>query len=175
MVIRMNNETFQEIFENAKSDPTLLSTIDVDKLLDIIEGEDNHYLENKTLADVSKDIFDAIAELNIDTELAEYFCTRLAGYRHVERICDLKNGRQLCWIKRPTISNGIIINKKNLINGGLLVNVKIDDSGVKLLCRAGVKLFFNIKFDDCLIFQKLSMEEQLVIMSYDYIENETIL
>jgi hypothetical protein len=46
---------------------------------------------------------------------------------------------------------------------------------VKLLCRAGVKLFFNIKFDDCLIFQKLSMEEQLVIMSYDYIENETIL
>ena len=44
----------QEIFENAKNDPSLFSSIDIDELLDNIENETTEYLENKTLADISK-------------------------------------------------------------------------------------------------------------------------
>lgn len=166
-------DKISDIYHDAMADPTLLSMIDVDKLLEKIEGEENHYLENKTLAKISKDIFDAIAELNVDTELAQYYCRHLAGHRYVERICDLKNGKHTRWIRRPTSSKtSDMMDKKSLTNGGLLVNVKIENSGVHLLCRRAMNRIFTVKFDDCLIFQKLSMEEQLVIMSYDYIEND---
>lgn len=155
----------KEIYENALIDPTLFSTIDVDALLAKIENEDDHYLENKTLADISKYIFEAVSELNVSTDLATNFCDRLSGYRYVERVCDLRNGKLMRWIKRPI---NLPLNEKSLTNGGILMNIKIENSGVQLLCKNNAHRFFNIKFDDCLVFQKLTMEEQLIVMSYEY-------
>ena len=163
----------KDIYENAVNDPTLFSTIDIDSLLNKIEKEDNNYLENKRLSDISKDIFDAISELNLngekDNDLAKDFCNRLSGYRYVERICDLRNGKLMRWIKLPLNND---YKKVTLTNGGILMNIKIENSGVQLLCRNNANRFFNIKFDDCLVFQKLSMEEQLILMSYEYIDSD---
>jgi hypothetical protein len=147
-------QSLDDILEEAKQDPTLFSSIDIDELLDKIEKE--HYLENKCLTDISKDVFDAIDELDLEKEIALDYCTRLSGYRYVDKLCDLRNGRLLRWIKRTN---------KNLTNGGLLVNVKMDPKGVKLLCKNNMNKFFNVCFDDCLIFQKLTTEDQLILMA----------
>jgi hypothetical protein len=159
-----------EIYKSAIEDPTLLSTIDVDALIE--KMEDNHYLENKSLEDISKEIFYAIQSLghsnenneNIEQdenkeqdECLKQMCLRLSGYRLVDRICDLRNGRLVRWVKKK--------NPKVLTNGGLLVNVKIENTGVKLLCKNNMNRFFSFLFDDCLIFQKLSMEEQVILMA----------
>ena len=147
-----------EIYKSAIEDPTLLSTIDIDAL--IKKMENNHYLENKSLDDVSKEIFDAIHSLGCseeDEENQQKICMRLSGYRLVDRICDLRNGRLVRWIKKK--------NPKILTNGGLLVNVSIENTGVKLLCKNNMNRFFNFFFDDCLVFQKLSVEEQIVLMA----------
>jgi len=172
----MENIDVKEIYENALIDPTLLSTIDIDKLLAKIENEDNHYLENKTVSDISKDIFEAIRELNVENDLAVKFCDRLSGYRYVERVCDLRNGKMMRWIKRPICVGETQkpLNEKSLTNGGILMNIKIENSGVQLLCRNNTNRFFNIKFDDCLVFQKLTMEEQLILMSYEYVEKPDV-
>ena len=148
-----------EIYKSVAEDPTLLSTIDVDALIE--KMEDNHYLENKSLDDISIEIFFAIQSLgqynNIEDENIQKMCVRLSGYRLVDRICDLRNGRLVRWIKKK--------NPRILTNGGLLVNVKIENMGVKLLCKNNMNQFFSFLFDDCLIFQKLSMEEQVVLMA----------
>jgi hypothetical protein len=148
-------QSLDEIFEEAKSDPELFSNIDVDALLEKIETA--HYLEDKGILDISKEVFDAICELNLEKEVAVDYCERLTGYRLVDRICDLRNGILLRWIKRV---NG------SLTNGGLLVNVKMDTKGVQLLCKNNMHRFFCVRFDDCLIFQKLTMEEQLVLSAF---------
>lgn len=162
------NIDIKDIYENAMNDPTLFSTINIDSLLNKIDKDDNNYLENKSLSDISKDVFEAIGELDLNGhELAKDFCNRLSGYRYVERICDLRNGKMMRWIRRPLNND---YKKVTLTNGGLLMNIKIENSGVQLLCRNNANRFFNIKFDDCLVFQKLSMEEQLIIMSYEYVD-----
>ena len=142
----------EEIYKGVIADPTLLSTIDVDALLDKIG--DNHYLEGKTLKDISEGIFGSLFFL--EEEKAKDYCMRLIGYRLVDRICDLRNGRLIRWIKR---ANG------SLTNGGLLMTVKIENTGVTLLCKNNINRFFNAKFDDCIVFQKLSMEEQIVLIA----------
>lgn len=160
------NIDIKEIYENAKNDSILFSTIDIEALLEKIEKDDNNYLENKCLGDISKDIVDAICEIEeTNKEDVRKICDKLAAYRYVERICDLRTGKMMRWIKRAS-------KPISLTNGGILMNVKIENSGIQLLCRNNMNRFFNIKFDDCLIFQKLSMEEQLILMSYGYIENE---
>jgi hypothetical protein len=45
------------------------------------------------------------------------------------------------------------------------MNVKIDNTGVILLCKNNVGLFFSIKWDHTIVFQKMTMEEQLVLMA----------
>jgi hypothetical protein len=149
-------QSLDDVFEQSKNDPTLFSTIDVDGLLEKIETA--HYLENKGITDISKEVFDAIDELHLDKDVALDYCMRLTGYRVVDKICDLRNGILLRWIKK---SGG------SLTNGGILVNVKMDQKGVQLMCKNNVHRFFNVRFDDCLIFQKLTMEEQLVLSAFD--------
>lgn len=155
----------KEIYENAMNDPSLFSTINIDSLLNKMDKDDDNYLENKSLSDISNDVFEAIHELDLngDDDLAMDFCNRLSGYRYVERICDLRNGKMMRWIRRAS-------KKVTLTNGGILMNIKIENSGVQLLCRNNANRFFNIKFDDCLVFQKLSMEEQIILMSHEYVD-----
>lgn len=145
---------FAEIFEKVKADPTLFSTLDVNRLLEKIENE--HYLENKSADDISKDIFDEIEELDLSEEVAMNYCMRLSDYRLVDKICDLRYGRWMRWIKR---------SDKTLTNGGLLMNVKVDAGGSVLLCKNNTNRFFNVRYDDCVIFQKLTMEEQFVLLA----------
>ena len=48
---------FSSLIKEAREDPTLFSTIDVDTLLDKID--EKHFLENKTVQDLSKEILEA--------------------------------------------------------------------------------------------------------------------
>jgi hypothetical protein len=142
----------EEAFREAREDPTLLSTIDIDAVLK--KTDDVHYIEGKTVADVSKEIFDAVDDLDIPEENKRDICQRLVGYRWVDRLCDLRSGRLVRWVKQG-----------KLTNGGLLMNVKIENTGVLLLCKNNVGRFFTIRWDDTVVFQKLTMEEQLVLMA----------
>lgn len=145
-------EEIEETFREAREDPTLLSTIDIDAVLK--KTDDVHYIDGKTVASLSKEIFEAVAALEISEENKHDICQRLIGYRWVDRLCDLRSGRLVRWVK-----NG------RLTNGGLLMNVKIENTGVILLCKNNVGRFFSIKWDDSVVFQKLTMEEQLVLMA----------
>lgn len=150
----------QEIFENARRDPTLFSTMDIEKLLDSIENEKNDYLENKTMEDITNDIFDSISDLDISLEQAKFLCGRLIGYRYIDEIRDLHKGKHIRWIR--------INNKEpSLTNGGILVNIKFLDNGVHIICKNSQNRFIQYKFDDSITFQKLSVEEQLLLMAYE--------
>ena len=149
-----------EIFENARRDPTLFSTMDIEKLLDSIENEKNDYLENKTMEDITNDIFNSISELDISLEQAKFLCSRLIGYRYIDEIRDLHKGKHIRWIR---ISN----KEPSLTNGGILVNIKFLDNGVHIICKNSQNRFIQYKFDDSITFQKLSVEEQLLLMAYE--------
>lgn len=142
----------EEAFREAREDPSLLSTIDIEAVLK--KTDDVHYIQGKTVADLSKEIFDVINHLEISEENKQDICLRLIGYRWVDRLCDLRSGRLVRWVK-----------KDSLTNGGLLMNVKIENTGVILLCKNNVGRFFSIKWDESVVFQKLTMEEQLVLMA----------
>lgn len=145
-------EEIEQAFLEAREDPSLLSTIDIEAVLK--KTDDVHYIDGKTVADLSKEIFETVDALDILEENKRDICQRLIGYRWVDRLCDLRSGRLVRWVK-----------KGKLTNGGLLMNVKIENTGVILLCKNNVGRFFSIKWDDSVVFQKLTMEEQLVLMA----------
>lgn len=163
----INNDTEQiinvhEIYENAMKDPELFSKIDIEHLLDCIDNEKSDYLENKTMKSVSHDIFFVINRLKITMEQKEGFCQKLSGYRHVDEIRELHKGKHIRWIRYDM--------PEKMTNGAIITNIKFLDNGTQVLCKNSQNRFIQIKFDECHIFQKLTMEEQLILMAYEYME-----
>ena len=156
----MENLDINTMFENAMNDPTLLSTIDINKLLDTLENDKNDYLENKTIETVTKEIYSNINKLDISVEEKKRYCQLLSEYRLVNDIHELHKGKQIKWIR---------LSNNKLIGGGIVVNIKFLDNGTHVLVKNLLNKFIQIKFDDIWIFQKMTMQEQLILMAYGYV------
>jgi hypothetical protein len=148
-----------ELFENAMSDPSVLSTIDIEKLLESIENDKNDYLENKTMRDMEKEIFEIVNTLELSSNMKLEYCKKLVGYRYIDSINEIHKGKHIRWINK----------KGNLTTGGLVVDIKFTEKGTHILCKNNMNRFIEIKYDECNIFQKMTMEEQMILMAYDYI------
>ena len=159
----MNQSNVNEIFEQALKDPSLFSTLDIDSLLDSIENDKNDYLENKTMTTVANEIYEKMNELSNTPEQKLDFCQKLIGYRYVDEINELHKGKHVRWIRTNSQTP-----LTKLTNGGIITDIKFLDNGTHVLCMNSGRRFIQYKFDDCLTFQKLSVEEQLILMAYDY-------
>ena len=150
-----------EIFETAQKDPTLFSTLDIEAILDSVENEKNDYLENKTMDDITKDVFENIAELSLTKEKTKNLCDKLIGYRFIDEINELFRGRHVRWIRRDC---------DKLTTGGIVVDIKFLKDGIQVLIKNNMNRFIQYRFDECLSFQKLSNEEQLLLMAYEELQ-----
>ena len=147
-----------QIFEDALTDPSLLSTLDIDNLLESIENTKNDYLDNKTTSDITSEIQDKLNEIGFSDDEKEIMIVKLKEYRFVDEIHELHKGKMVRWIRNGT---------NRLTNGGIVTDIKFLDNGVHVLCMNSQRRFIQYKYDDCYTFQKMSVEEQLILMAYE--------
>jgi hypothetical protein len=147
------------IFEKVKKDSSLLAQIDVDELLKNINDDKHDYLDNKTLGDIIDENIKAIKSIGLPSTQLSDICNRLSGYRYVENLYELHKGKHIRWIRN---------DNKKLTNGAILMDVKFLDNGSHVLCRNAQHRLFQVKFNESMIFQKLSTGEQLILMAYEH-------
>jgi len=158
---------YHKLFEDVKNDPSLLSTIDVNTLIGSNVGNTIDYLGHKTLEDIGVDILESfdVFETNQNTSiLIQTNCHKLIGYRFVDEIYKLHKGKHVRWIRtsvQPSIS---------LTNGGIVVDIRFLDNGIHILCKNNMGRFIQYRFDECLTYQKLSNDEQLILMVNEQIK-----
>jgi NDP-sugar pyrophosphorylase family protein len=149
-----------ELFEKAMNDPTLFSTMDIEKLLESIESDKNDYLENKSMKIITEEIYEKINGISIQQKTKYEYCQKLIGYRLVDDVYELHKGKHIRWTREAS---------PKLTNGGIVMDIKFLDTGTHVLCMSNGNRFIQIKFDECIIFQKMTLEEQLIMMAYDYL------
>lgn len=146
------------IFERVSKDTSLLAEIDIEELLN---NEKHDCLDNKTLDNIIDENIRAIKTLKLPIEETKNICNRLAGYRYVENLYELHKGKHIRWIRT---------DNKKLTNGAIILDVKFFDNGSHILCRNAQHRLFQVKFNDCMVFQKLSTGEQLILMAYEHVQ-----
>lgn len=112
-----------------------------------------HYLETKTFNILSNEIKTVLQQNNIlpSTNIME----KLDGYRYVDEIHELFRGKYIRWIRKTNVAT--------LTNGAMVMDIKFLEEGIQILCRNGANRFIQFKFDDCLVFQKLTDEEWMLL------------
>lgn len=160
-----------EIFESVRKELSDTSSLDIDALLASLSYEDKiDYLENKTLQDINGEKREAIETLDLPEELIENYTNKLERYRYVKRICDIYRGKYARWIKK-NVDNDPEYHPK-LSFGGVVCDIKFNDSGTYIMCHSCGKYYFTLKFDNFAFFQKLSDEEWNILTIYTYCNAE---
>jgi hypothetical protein len=158
-----NNDFIDKIYEDAVKDKSLISTLNIDELIKMTNSENMDYLNEKTTDDILNETLRTISELDINEKTKQLYYHKLAGYRAISNIYEIHKGKHIRWIRNNS--------PDKITNGAIVAEIKFYDSGTHILCRTVQNRLFQIKYDDCTIFQKLSTGEQLILMAYEYSKN----
>jgi hypothetical protein len=165
--------------------------MDIATLDRALEDESNASIMTTTHAEIKKKKNDILQKLQIKGVALRTMHATLIGYKYIETFDQLRRGRYIRWIslKRP--------EKLSLTNGAHICNVNVqyidtasqrrdddvdeeDDADVGAVeCKSCVKckvirngrvLFFNLDFDENIIFQKITEQEWVILDAIDYLK-----
>ena len=139
----------------------------IDNKQDVIHALDNENNESimKYNSRMIKSIKnDYLQKLLLSKAILKEFHKKLADYRYVDDLSDIHYGRYIRWInlKNP--------EKIVLTRGGMIIDIKILSNGIHLVCKNQKNNRFQIKIDECYIFQKLTEQEKVLLSVLDYIQ-----
>ena len=98
------------------------------------------------------------------SELKQYH-KLLKNYRYIDEIDELRYGSYIRWFNISKSQTQTL----ELLRGGFIVDIKQIKDDIQILCKNGIKLFFTLKMSQCIIFQKNTKQEELLIQILDHV------
>ena len=139
--------------------------MDINKLINALDNDNNDNIMNLTTKKIMEMNLKILKELHLSRELTLNYLKKLKGYRYIDEISDLKHGSFIRWIP---ITNPDYLP---LHNCAMICEIKIVDDGVLIKCKNFMHRHYTFKMDECLIFQKLTSQELVIISALDHLEN----
>ena len=137
-----------------------------DFLLKSLDNENNSSMNNLNSKIINSTKNDYLQKLQLPREKLKEYHKKLKEYRFVDDLIDIQYGRYIRWInlKDPA--------KIQLSHGGIIIDIKIYKEGIQLLCKNFYNKKFQIKIDECFIFQKITDQEKIILSALDYLHNK---
>jgi hypothetical protein len=151
--------------------------MDIRALDKALENQENASIMQTSHSEIKKKKNDILQKLQLKGTVLKTMHATLIGYKYIDDIDELTVGRYIRWIslKRP--------DHISLTNGAHVCNINIqeypdadhnddDDDDEDQECktcvrckvvRNGKPLFFNLNFDENLVFQKITEQEWIIL------------
>jgi len=140
--------------------------MDVEQLISALDNDNNDSIMNLTTKKILEMNLNILKELHLDDNITLNYLKKLKGYRYVDEISDLKYGSFIRWIP---ITDPTYLP---LHYSGIICDIKITDNGVLIVCKNFMHRHYTFKMDECLMFQKLSQQEQILLSALDHLDEE---
>jgi len=141
----------------------MADTLDISSLLKALDNDNNENIMELDLDKIQKMKHNILSELDLTDDKYNSIIKSLSEYKYIDEIPDLDYGHYIRWISLKNPAN------IKLTNGGILCDIKVNDQ-VSLLCKNKLNHFFQIKLDECLVFQKLSEQEKIILNVINYLK-----
>ena len=143
----------------------MTNTLNIEELLSALDNDEHSNLLNTSYEKIAKDKNDILQQLQFNSEKLKLYHTKLKDYRYVDELNDLKYGQYLRWIniKNP--------ERLKLTNGGIFLEIKLLDTGTHMMIKNNMNRIYQIKMDECIVFQKLSDQEKIILLALKYLNN----
>ena len=140
--------------------------MDVNKLMNALDNDNNETIMNLTTKKIMEMNLQILKELHLKKDITLNYLNKLKGYRYIDELNDLKYGAFIKWI--PIIDP----NYLPLHHCGMICEIKITDDGILIKCKNFMHRHYTFKMDECLIFQKLTTQEQIIINALDHLDHK---
>lgn len=130
--------------------------LDEDDFKKALENENNESIIKLTISEIKSEKNNVLQKLQLGKEDLKKNLKKLKEYRYINNINDLNYGYYIRWINLKNVEN------LKLTNGGFICDIKIND-GIEILCRNNFNKLFQLRFDENLIFQKLTEQEKIIL------------
>ena len=140
-----------------------MSELDVNKLLNALENESNSSIMELTTQKIKTHKNNMLQRLQLDRNTLKSFHKKLKQYRYCTDMNDLQYGYYIRWINLKNPDNF------KLTNGAIVCDIKVINNQVQIICKGGNRRIFQIKFDETMIFQKLTDQEKVLLSVLDYL------
>jgi len=131
---------------------------EMDKMIE--EIQQYQITDSRTIRERKRKILQKIV---LDSKEMDHYQELLKEYRFVDEVDELRIGSYIRFFRLNT-------DTLSLRNGGFLVDIKIHKQIISLLFK-NRNQFFKIKMDDCLLFQKHTSQEHILIQILDQIKS----
>lgn len=155
------------------------------QLRDALQNDKNEFAVLNTWTSVRELTHDAVSAAISNSALTMQskhaivadIMSRLSTYRLADELDDLRVGKFIRWIFKHEVdeqtretSGDVSVNIKRLLpNGAIVQSIDIFDHGIMIACKnMGPRgRYFSFRMDDCVIFQHLSRQEQMLLDAID--------
>ena len=129
-----------------------------DFFLDALENETNASIVELTTSKIKSQKNDILQKLQLPRVKLKLFHKKLRDYRYCSDLKDIQYGHYIRWV---SLKNPDYIN---LTNGGILCDIQIINNELHVRCKNNINRMMQFKFDENIIFQKLSPQEKVILM-----------
>ena len=137
---------------------------DINELLYALENESNSSIMNLTSIKMKTLKNDMLQKLQLSGKELKLLHKKLKKYRYCSDMSDIQFGCYIRWISLKDFQN------IKLTNGGIIIDIDIISDCVQIKVKNNMNRIFQIKFDECYIFQKLTNQEEVILGVLDYLE-----
>ena len=137
--------------------------MDINNLLHSLENESNASIMNLTSVKIKEHKNNILQRLQLERSKLKEMHKKLKEYRYCTDMSDLQYGFYIRWIPLKNPENIYITN------GGILCDMKIINDQIHIICKNNRNRLIQFKFDETIIFQKLSPQEKVILSVLDYV------
>ena len=141
-----------------------MSDQEINNLLLALENESNSSIMNMTTSKIKTIKNNMLQKLGLNREELKTLHKKLKHYRYCSDMQDVQYGYYIRWISLKNPQN------IKLTNGGIIIDIDIINNCVQLRIKNNMNRIFQIKLDECYIFQKITPQEQVILGVLDYLD-----
>ena len=135
----------------------------MDILNEALNNESNQKFMHLNSAKINAYKVNAIAQLHRPAAQAKILLAKLRNYIYVDELNDLREGAYIRWI--PLVDPASI----KLTRGAFFCEAAITDNGIVIKYKNVNGANFSLKPEECILFQKLTSQERVLILALDHL------
>ena len=141
-----------------------MSDQEINNLLLALENESNSSIMNLTSSKIKTIKNNMLQKLAMERDELKIMHKKLKGYRYCSDMNDVQYGYYIRCIPLKNPDN------IKLTNGGIIIDIDIIKDCVQLRIKNNMNRIFQIKLDECYIFQKITPQEKVILGVLDYLD-----
>lgn len=145
------------------NNPDIVLNASLDELIHDLDDKRLLYMTSGKIKEIKNNV---LQRLYLSREELKHYHAVLKDYIFVDEMDEIKLGCYLRWFNLARFSEEN--PSLTLVRGGFVIDFRQGTDDIVIVCKSVMNRKFTLQLNKCIIFKKLSSQEQILVKILDY-------